>query len=295
MTEQSERLMPTDSGVTALLTGPSGPRSPNGIAVVDKQIVRIAWSGDQPGRARRWHVHEGSCSGPGRIVAVQDGYSPIVVDTGGSGGGTAMLLAPLDGAMTYLAAIHEDGANTLGAMIACGSIDLQGADARATNGRMDTGAAGMAGMAGMNHYSASQSPTGTQQTPADAPMDHSQMGHSAAGPDSASERRSSASSSATSPAIMQLHMRMMADPVICRRVMADTTMRRMMKELVDEVPPSDREMSRGMTCEPKPSPTGSSVRTPAKGVTKRPAADTMPEAHRRPASDDARGAHVPTR
>lgn len=297
MTEQSERPMPTDSGVTALLTGPSGPRSPNGIAVVDKQMVRIAWSGDQPGGARRWHVHEGSCSQPGPIVAVQNGYAPVLIETGGTGNGTAMLLAPLDDATTYLAAIYEDGTNTLGAMIACGSIDLHGAGARDTEERMDAGmadmagTAGMAGMAGMKHSSASDSPSGAQPSPAETPMDHSQMGHPAAGSDSASEERSPA----TSPALMQLHMRMMADPVICRRVMADSAMRRMMMELVDETPPSDRVMLQGMTCASRPSPTGSSVPTPAKGTTKRPAAHTMPEAHRRPASVDARGARVPTR
>jgi hypothetical protein len=38
--------------------------------------------------------------------------------------------------------------------------------------------------------------------------------------------------------MMELHRRMMADPVIRQRIMADSTMRRMMMEMMDSMPPA---------------------------------------------------------
>ena len=52
---------------------------------------------------------------------------------------------------------------------------------------------------------------------------------------------------------MKLHERMMADPVVRQRVMADTAMRRMMREMMEQMPPEHREHMRAMMA-PKPVP-----------------------------------------
>ena len=71
------------------------------------------------------------------------------------------------------------------------------------------------------------------------PMDHAAMGHGAgagmAGMDSAA-----------TATMMEMHMRMMADPVMRRRMMADTAMRRMMTEMMNAMPADHREMMQRM-------------------------------------------------
>jgi hypothetical protein len=47
--------------------------------------------------------------------------------------------------------------------------------------------------------------------------------------------------------MMDLHRRMMADPLIRQRVMADTGMRRLMQEMMSEMPPEHREHMRTIT------------------------------------------------
>ncbi|MEJ7810245.1 MAG: hypothetical protein WKG32_07470 [Gemmatimonadaceae bacterium] len=46
--------------------------------------------------------------------------------------------------------------------------------------------------------------------------------------------------------VMALHMRMMSDPVIRQRVLADTAMRRMMTDMADQMPVERRDMMRSM-------------------------------------------------
>ena len=46
--------------------------------------------------------------------------------------------------------------------------------------------------------------------------------------------------------MMALSMRMMSDPEIRRRMMADTAMRRMMAEMVQQMPADHRELMEGM-------------------------------------------------
>jgi hypothetical protein len=56
----------------------------------------------------------------------------------------------------------------------------------------------------------------------------------------------SATDSAHMRRMMDLHMQMMADPIIRRRVMADTAMRRLMHEMMAEMPADHREHMRTM-------------------------------------------------
>ncbi len=120
---------------------------------------------------------------------------------------------------------------------------------------------GAQGMAGMQHAA---SPT----TPAPMPgMDHSKM-PGMSGADSGVMK---------SDDMMAMHMKLMADPVIRARMMADPDMRRMMTSMMDAMPPEHRAMMQKMMSE------GSAVSTKAptaKAVAKKPAvkAATKPAA-----------------
>lgn len=78
--------------------------------------------------------------------------------------------------------------------------------------------------------------------------------------------------------MMDMHMRLMADPVIRRRVMADTAMRRMMTETLRSMPAEHRahleSMLRDGAPAPRPAPSHAPARTPARGP--------APAASRRP-------------
>jgi hypothetical protein len=114
------------------------------------------------------------------------------------------------------------------------------------------------------------------------PMDHSKMNmpavrdSSGARTDSMpgmdhSKMKLADSSARTNPhmeQMMELHMRMMADPVIRERVMADTAMRRMMAEMMNQMPAEHREHMEEMMREARPAPR----RTPAPAKKAAPAA-----------------------
>ena len=148
-------------------------------------------------------------------------------------------------------------------------------------------------MAGMDH---SRMQPSSRDSSA---VDHSKMDHARMAGDSAkagavdhakmnmAEMRDSADA-AHSQLMMDLYMRMVADPVIRARVMADTAMRRMMIDMTDEMPVEHREhlqemmrdtsAVKGRTTGPKGAP---SKRSPIKkpAATKKPAPqpkDTMP-------------------
>jgi hypothetical protein len=119
---------------------------------------------------------------------------------------------------------------------------------------------------------------------AKSPMDHSKMNmpatrdSSRAQPDTVAHDHAKMnmadSTSRMSPQteqMMELHMRMMADPVIRKRVMADTAMRRMMTEVVNQLPAEHREHLESMMRQapaPQPAlqraPTRAKKQTPAK-------------------------------
>ena len=88
------------------------------------------------------------------------------------------------------------------------------------------------------------------------PMQHAPMHHGGGLTDSAAMHH-----------MMEMHMRMMADPVIRRRMMADTTMRRMMLEMTPHLPAEHRErmmrMMRDTTnAQPPPRPGPPAQRPP---------------------------------
>ena len=92
-------------------------------------------------------------------------------------------------------------------------------------------------------------PARSDSAKAAAPMDHSKMhaADSARGIDSARS-----ATSAHDEQTMELYMRMLADSVIRRRVLADTAMRRMMIEAVDRMPAEHREHLQELLREPPP-------------------------------------------
>ena len=148
-------------------------------------------------------------------------------------------------------------------------------------------------MAGMDH-SRMQPSTGDSSAVDHSKMDHARMAGDSAKPgavdhakmDMAGMRDSA--DAAHSQLMMDVYMRMMADPVIRARVMADTAMRRMMTDMIDEMPVEHREhlqemmrdtsAVKGRTAAPTGAP---SKRPPVKkpAATKKPAPqpkDTMP-------------------
>lgn len=73
----------------------------------------------------------------------------------------------------------------------------------------------------------------------DAPAAPPDTGHTAHG--GAAAAPGAPHDSAPAARTMELHMRMMADPVIRERMMGDSTMRRMMRTMMDDMPPEHRE------------------------------------------------------
>lgn len=110
-------------------------------------------------------------------------------------------------------------------------------------------------MAGMDH-SRMQPSTRDSSAVVHSKMDHARMaGESAkAGAvDHAKMNMADMRDSADAPhsqLMMDLYMRMVADPVIRARVMADTAMRRMMIDMTDEMPVEHREHLQEMMRDP---------------------------------------------
>lgn len=82
---------------------------------------------------------------------------------------------------------------------------------------------------------------------------------------------------------MQLHMRMLSDPTIRRRIVGDTAMHRLMMEQVNEMPAEHREhMMSLMHAEPEPPKRAATTRTPAAATPRRttpaPSSRTSPRA-----------------
>jgi len=88
--------------------------------------------------------------------------------------------------------------------------------------------------------------------------------------------------------MMELHMRMMADPVIRERMMADTAMRRMMSAMMDRMPAEHREhmgamMQRDSGTVSRPAPRRAAPTRTARPAT-RPAAKATPKPAAKPAA-----------
>ena len=107
--------------------------------------------------------------------------------------------------------------------------------------KMDSSSsAGAAGMAGMDHSKMpGMSPSAA--SPSNAPMNHANM-NMAKDSTGRTGNMNMMGMNMDRSAMMQMHMRMMEDPVIHERVMRDTTMRRLMNEMMQSMP-ADHEMN----------------------------------------------------
>ncbi|MGH7752587.1 MAG: hypothetical protein ACREN5_07200 [Gemmatimonadales bacterium] len=132
-------------------------------------------------------------------------------------------------------------------------------------------------MAGMQHGAGQGAPPDSSRGETAGGTDHRAMKHampdSAAGPTQDHTR-----------GMMDLHMRMMADPVIHKRMMADSAMRRMMEDMMQSMPVEHREQ---MTQMMREAPRSGHRMAPAKPAPKQPgakkAADRKP-ADKKPAA-----------
>ena len=151
------------------------------------------------------------------------------------------------------------------------------------HGKMN-GMAGMSGMSGaagtpndsmpgMNHGNMSQ-PTSGMAT-ADSAHSMSNMpgmkGMSGMGADSNAVKQHDAMNMGTmdtgSMSGMQMHMRMLADPVIRQRIATDTSLRRMMTEMIGQMPASHQAMMRQMLDKPAAASSPTRKTTPRKAST----------------------------
>ncbi len=127
---------------------------------------------------------------------------------------------------------------------------MGGANAGRDSARAPAGA-----MGGMDHGRMNMS--GIARTDTAKAMDHAAMGHEAAGKADGADT-AGYSMTRMHARMMDMHTRMMADPVIRRRMLADSAMRRMMAEMMSSMPASHRaEMDRMM------SDSGRAMRSPA--------------------------------
>ncbi len=128
---------------------------------------------------------------------------------------------------------------------------------------------GTSGMAGMQH--------GVSPTAAPMPgMDHSTM----------PGMSGTAASGMSSESMMALHMKMMSDPVIRARLMADPEMRRMMTAMMADMPAEHRAMMQKMMSEKSGSASPAHAHTSSKAGAAKPAVAKKPVA-KQPAAKTA--------
>ena len=119
---------------------------------------------------------------------------------------------------------------------------MSGASASMPGMKMDSSSTtGTAAMAGMDHSKMPGMKPAAEST-SKAPMNHANMNMA---PDSAGKGTAmNKGMNVDQAAMMQMHLRMMQDPVIRERVMRDTTMRRLMNEMMQSMP-TNQEMNMG--------------------------------------------------
>jgi hypothetical protein len=152
----------------------------------------------------------------------------------------------------------------------------------ATVARGSTAASNMARMSGMTHGATGAPQPATRS--AMSGMDHSKMNMpSGAAPvpsampgmhmsDSAMSRMKMPGMDASMRPMMELHMKMMEDPVIKRRIMADPAMRRMMTNMMNSMPADHRAMMQRMMSEKPAAPRASRSAASRKSSSKPPTA-----------------------
>jgi len=127
---------------------------------------------------------------------------------------------------------------------------------------------GTSGMAGMQHGASPAAATPM------AGMDHSTM-----------PGMSGTASGMSSDDMMALHMKLLSDPVIRARLMADPEMRRMMTAMLADMPPEHRAMMQQMMSQ-KPSTAAAHAHTPKKAAPVKKPTAAKPAA-RKPAANPA--------
>ena len=273
-----------DTAVTALLTNPLGSRSASGTATVIGNAVHIAWSGDVPGSRRVWSVRRGSCTREQGIVGATSNAAVITVDASGAGRAVVTLNAPLESASPMHVVVHADGAADNAADDAAdGAADVALACGALWNGtpmRPDV------------DHRAHGAPSATPPSVSAGTVDHEAMDHSTI--DHAAMRTTGASLRETGPlnsslpatvdsarsALMAMHLRMMADPVIRDRVRTDSVLERMLEQLsVHDSTSMHRSMPAmimpGMSSTPATSARRGATKSPPKPAVK-PAPTSMP-------------------
>lgn len=246
--------MPQDGAMTALLTNPFGSRGASGTATVSGTSVRMQWSGDQPGTVRVWSVRRGSCARDDGLVGVASAYAPMAVDASGSALGSASLAVPLAADSQFYVLVQT----TTGS-----------AATSATATPLACGVFGKGATPTLAAAELATSPNGSGPAAGDqSAMDHSTMDMSGM---NMSDR------GGTDASLMEIHMRMMADPVIRERVMTDPVLQRMMSgmEAMGVNMP-------GMTNQPAGTGAGGNVGAASTAI--RPAAKAAARPARRPAT-----------
>lgn len=231
-TPRGHAVMPMGQGgvVSAVLTGIMGSRKASGVATITGQTIHIAWTGDEPGSRRAWSIRRGSCVRDEGVARVVSTYPAMIVDAAGGATGTAALEAPLTTERAMYVEVHD-------------------AAMESTDGPPESLACGALGNGTSMPYVATASTAtagGSMPAMDHATMDHSRMampgltkpGVTTAGatmPEATmpSMLMSSAGDS-TAAALMAIHQRMMADPVIRERVMSDPALQRMMDDVATQ-------------------------------------------------------------
>ena len=112
---------------------------------------------------------------------------------------------------------------------------------------------GMNGMAGMSGMSGMRTDSAAAPQHAGMSMSGMKMGDSSmSGMKMDGMKMGGMDSSHANSESMELPMRMLADPVIRRRIAADTALRRMMSEMIEQMPPDHQAMMREMMAAPAP-------------------------------------------
>jgi hypothetical protein len=144
--------------------------------------------------------------------------------------------------VTYGAVMEHD--EQTGRMVGMKVGEMTGEHAGMQHG---AGAGADTAMAGMDHSRMNMSGAPSARDSAAGAMDHAAMRHGAGGRMAGADTSMAGMDSSMMADMHAMHMRMMADPVIRQRMLADTAMRRMMTEMMENMPADHRaEMERLM-------------------------------------------------
>ena len=147
-----------------------------------------------------------------------------------------------------------------------------------------SGAQGTAGgMAEMNHAMPGMAGGDSTHSMATMPGMAGMPGMSAGGKDSSGGMsHAGMDMDSTSASEMEMHMRLLSDPVIRQRIAADTGLRRMMTAMIGQMPPDHRAMMLELLAKPAPRATAAKPATPKKMTARKPTAANKPATAKKP-------------